>query len=349
MQHASHMEVKMRFLKGIFFCYLFSVYGVNAQTPHLIGDNLYNGDGTVPVPSDVDFTAFIRSRPAEILTSDDAGVTGFSYQPGPPPTLTWLVQVGDFPSPWSIVEILKVDFVNSANGESRSIEVNLNDEAVQSFGDVSLPVELASFVAAGGFKRITLKWRTESEAENLGFILRRKPEGETEWAEISSYQNNPTLQGAGNSNSPHDYSFVDQLVAPGVEYSYRLASVDFNGTQHSFGTRTATAASENPVRKNENIPTEFALGQNYPNPFNPATQIEFSIPVKENLGRSRLEIFNLLGQKIRTLVDGPLQAGNYLMAWDGKDENGNRVSSGTYVYYLRNDYFFDIKKMTLLH
>jgi len=100
------------------------------------------------------------------------------------------------------------------------------------------------------------------------------------------------------------------------------------------------------------IPEQFSLKQNYPNPFNPTTEIKLALP--EN-GHVTLSIFNVVGQKIRTLIDRQKEAGYHSVIWDGKDEFGNEVASGIYVYriYVHPDKadgkpFESFKKMTLL-
>jgi hypothetical protein len=93
------------------------------------------------------------------------------------------------------------------------------------------------------------------------------------------------------------------------------------------------------------IPDKFELEQNYPNPFNPVTQISFSLPKSANV---KLEIYNLLGQKVVTLYEGQLQAGNHQILWDGKNFKGELVSSGIYFYRLQAGDFMNIKKMILV-
>ena len=92
----------------------------------------------------------------------------------------------------------------------------------------------------------------------------------------------------------------------------------------------------------------FQLSQNYPNPFNPTTSIEFSVPGSANATHTTLSIYNLLGQKVRTLVDEPREAGIHDVNWDGKDEKARDVSSGIYFYVLEVGDFRESRKMTLL-
>jgi hypothetical protein len=95
----------------------------------------------------------------------------------------------------------------------------------------------------------------------------------------------------------------------------------------------------------ENLPTEFALHQNYPNPFNPDTDIKFDLPKDSHV---KLEIFNVLGQKVTTVLDEDMRAGYRSVIWNGTDNNGNEVSSGVYFYKLiAGDHVFTKKMMML--
>lgn len=94
------------------------------------------------------------------------------------------------------------------------------------------------------------------------------------------------------------------------------------------------------VDKAVNIPADFALSRSYPNPFNAVATIEFSIPKSEDV---RLEIFNLLGQNVKTLIDGRLDAGTHRILWNADDQ-----ASGIYFYKLRAGEFEKTRRMTLL-
>ncbi len=94
-----------------------------------------------------------------------------------------------------------------------------------------------------------------------------------------------------------------------------------------------------------NLPTSYSLSQNVPNPFNPNTTIEFALPRTSEVN---LDVFNLLGQKVRTLVNDQLRAGFQRVEWDGKDDNGAEVASGVYLYRIKAGTFVESKKMMLL-
>ena len=98
--------------------------------------------------------------------------------------------------------------------------------------------------------------------------------------------------------------------------------------------------------KSASLPQNYDLKQNYPNPFNGTTQIQFDLPKSSHV---TLEIFNVLGQKVKTLVDEELQAGYKQVTWDGKDQRGNLVSTGIYFYRIRaENQFTDMRKMLLI-
>ncbi len=95
----------------------------------------------------------------------------------------------------------------------------------------------------------------------------------------------------------------------------------------------------------EILPDEFVLYQNYPNPFNPVTEINFNLP---SAAIVKLEIYNIMGQRVNTLLNGSLESGSHSVAWDSRDNNGISVSTGIYFYRLTTDKFVETKKMILL-
>ena len=102
---------------------------------------------------------------------------------------------------------------------------------------------------------------------------------------------------------------------------------------------------------NGNIPSDFALYQNHPNPFNPDTEIRYDLRETSNV---RLEIFNISGQKVCTLVDGMETMGYKTATWNGRSSDGKSAASGIYIYRLTaeghqsGEKFVQSMKMTLL-
>ena len=97
--------------------------------------------------------------------------------------------------------------------------------------------------------------------------------------------------------------------------------------------------------KPEQVIDNFVLEQNYPNPFNPETEISFQLPEDVHV---KLSIFNMLGQKVRTLIVKQMATGYHTIKWDGRNDFGNNVTSGVYLYVIQAGEFFDVKKMVLM-
>lgn len=176
----------------------------------------------------------------------------------------------------------------------------------------ALPVELEEFHADKIGSSVVVKWKTAGEIENAGFDIERRTTENQNWQTLGS------VAGAGTSNVPHEYSFIDKTVSTG-EYSYRLKQID----------RSGTFRYSNEVEATINVPRIFSLKQNYPDPFNPSTTIQFTVP---DAGKATLEVYNILGQEVATLFDGNANGGqNYLVVFDG-----TRLSSG--VYFTRLEF-----------
>ncbi|MBD3410575.1 MAG: T9SS type A sorting domain-containing protein, partial [Ignavibacteriales bacterium] len=140
----------------------------------------------------------------------------------------------------------------------------------------------------------------------------------------------------------------------GVEYPVTLAAggkavriVDAFGGAHVKETlrpgETLTIADETIdelVIKEWTIPEEFALHQNFPNPFNPTTTLRFDLPID---GMVKLEVYDILGQKVETLFDGELEAGVHDLKWNAID-----YASGVYIYRIEATDFSAVKKMVLM-
>ena len=93
------------------------------------------------------------------------------------------------------------------------------------------------------------------------------------------------------------------------------------------------------------LPTDYILSQNYPNPFNPSTEISFILPEASEV---KLGVYNTLGQKIATLVEENLSAGQHTTAWDGRTDDGASVTSGIYFYRIDANQYNETKKMVMM-
>ena len=121
-----------------------------------------------------------------------------------------------------------------------------------------------------------------------------------------------------------------------------LSSSLYLGTQNGiYIYDVQTILDDNAYSK----PDNFILYPNYPNPFNSGTTIEFYLPQTSEI---KIEIYNLLGQKVKTLWRGQQLAGKHQLHWDGKDNIGREVASGVYLYQLKTDGWRQTKKLILI-
>lgn len=187
-----------------------------------------------------------------------------------------------------------------------------------------IPVELTSFAATVDAGSVTLQWTTATELNNAGFhIERRSVDGEGRFSSIGY------VPGKGTTLFPSYYIYTDQAVATG-NYEYRLRQVDYDGT---------TSYSD-VVSVNVDQPITYDLTQNYPNPFNPSTMIKYSLAQN---GMVKLAIYNVLGERVATLVNEVQKAGRYEVKFDAA-----QFSSGIYFYRLESGDFTAVKKMILM-
>ncbi|NTV45841.1 MAG: T9SS type A sorting domain-containing protein [Chlorobiales bacterium] len=171
-----------------------------------------------------------------------------------------------------------------------------------------------------------LNWTTDSETDNLGFILLRNS------AQIASYRSHPQLKGKGTTAAKTVYAFTDTDVALGCEYEYRLESVDYSGKVHQYEKSvTVKIADPNAVK--------YTLEQNYPNPFNSVTAIKFRM---KSAGKAFLAVYDVLGRLIKR-VELEAMAGENFYNFDA-----NSLSSGIYFYRLKAGDFAETRRMAVL-
>jgi len=169
----------------------------------------------------------------------------------------------------------------------------------------------------------------------------------TYWMKFEFYSN--------HCNHCYEGAYVDNIAITGTPCQ-SLAKANAREPYEELVENETTALmnlmkelpiNESPADEFENtaLPETFTLEQNYPNPFNPETQISFTLPELEVV---QLDIFNLKGQLVRTLVNCEMQAGRHAVRWDGKDSAGNQVAGGIYLSILRAGEYEAHRKMTLL-
>jgi hypothetical protein len=195
-----------------------------------------------------------------------------------------------------------------------------------------LPVQLSSFTASlNGGNSVVLRWTTVTETNNYGFHVQKSN------AEAGPYVTieNSFIPGGGTTITPRSYSFTD--IATRGSWFYRLEQIDLDGTRHYSEPVQIDVVTT--VKDDASVPKEFGLEQNYPNPFNPATSIVYNVP---SASRVVIEVFNLIGQKVMTLVDAVQPAGRHTIRF-----NAGMLTSGVYLYKMSADNKTFLRKMVL--
>ncbi len=187
-----------------------------------------------------------------------------------------------------------------------------------------LPVTLTSMSIQSIDGYALLSWQTATEQNNLGFEILRASVINKNNFEVIGF-----VSGNGTSNTTQYYTFVDDEISLSGEYFYKLKQIDLDGSYTFSEILTLNVAQ----------PDETVLFQNKPNPFNPSTNIEFKI---QSTQKVILDVFDIKGERIVTLVNKNLQPGTYKFYFDGSE-----LSSGIYFYRLITDKIF-VKKMNLI-
>jgi hypothetical protein len=205
--------------------------------------------------------------------------------------------------------------------EDAPIGEGLQIEDVKVWTPNLVPVELTSFTANVSNNNVLLNWSTATEKNNRIFEVERK-NGDNEFLMVGY------VDGHGTTTEAQHYTYSDFNLSSG-KYIYRLKQIDYDGKfEYS-----------NEIEADVIAPLEFKLGQNYPNPFNPSTLINYSLAEP---GFVKLAVYNMLGEKVKVLVNEFKEAGHYNINFDASG-----LTSGAYFYKLETPQFTQMKKMLL--
>jgi len=195
------------------------------------------------------------------------------------------------------------------------------------------------------------------EGLDIGIVDIAVRDAETKQVLKTVHSYNSTLLAASDTT---DFGIADTFLVDLDEYVGKLVSLvvkahvdvktsadaigianvyDMRGSSHQEGEQITV------IEESKEIPTQFRLWNNYPNPFNPSTTISFDLP--EDVG-VRIDIFDVSGRRIRTLLNEPKVAGTHQVLWNGNDNNGNLVASGLYVYRIHAGNYVQSKKMLFM-
>ncbi len=170
-----------------------------------------------------------------------------------------------------------------------------------------------------------LFWTTSYEANCAGFNILRSETPDGDFQKINDYL----------ITGQKSYSWIDKSNQAGVTFYYKLEEITINGRQKFHQTISIDLPA----------PAKYSLSQNFPNPFNSTTAFKYQIPKTTHV---LIEVFNILGKKVKALVDERKDAGYYTVYWDGADDSGENVVSGIYFYIISADKFHATNKMIVV-
>ena len=185
------------------------------------------------------------------------------------------------------------------------------------------PITLASFTAKASDGNVNISWSTASETNNAQFLI---------------YKNNDviaTVDGAGTSSVPHNYSLVDDAVVPGVTYTYVLADLSYSNELVKHEDMAVTLTLDNDV-----IEADFTIGAAYPNPFNPSTVLPLELNSDATVTAS---LYDLNGREIKSLVNANFSAGTHELHIDGAN-----MTTGIYMVKILVNNMLNVQKIAFV-
>ncbi len=187
---------------------------------------------------------------------------------------------------------------------------------------VLLPVEFAKpLEARTEANAALLTWTTATETNNHGFIIQRLI-ADDEWQRVGFVQSR-----TANSSTPNGYAYVDEGLSAGT-YTYRLTQLDLDGTESISNTAEVSIKGE-------------SIANFSPNPYDPSVGVT-ALLLDASVGEVNVSIINSLGQAIRTMT------ASHRIVWDGKDDRGNVVGSGSYLIRLQSAAFNEVRRITVV-
>ncbi|OQB38698.1 MAG: hypothetical protein BWY06_01910 [Candidatus Latescibacteria bacterium ADurb.Bin168] len=318
----------------------FTTSGPAVQLSSIRVDNSYLGGSGNFSYLDIEFVKIFRDDGDQVFEpgTDDVLINGagtaWTSSPGPGGSATVEFGTSDMLSASAAKNYWVAYDIHPDAEPTRQIGVRLAENTYVSTGGVgtvattnfpiqlntehSLPVELTSFTAEAIGQVVKLAWATESETDNLYWIVERKEASAADATFVQVHR----ADGMGTTAFRTEYEFVDRSVVLGTRYAYRLTDVS------RYGVRK----THEPVEVTAGAALSLSLGNAFPNPANPTTTWSYSLPAEQFV---QMAVYNAMGQQVRVLVNRNVSAGVHQATWDTRDDTGRELASGVYICVLQ--------------
>lgn len=308
--------------------YTFTVTATDVNTATATTTTAINVNYPVNL-GDVDASGSVTSADASLILQYVVGLVTFDAQELWAANVNGDAQVGALDAAWVLFYAVEGTWPTSKIAAAAGT-MEMGKAYAGEKGVIYLPVSLKN--TSGALSLYTELAIDENAAEVVS-VTKATPDG---WFVAHNYSNSTLKIAMAGLNSLVD----NDVVVIGLKLKDKEASLNITGNaklndELTFGL----------LAKVREIPSDFALAQNYPNPFNPTTTMKYALAQDAPV---TLTVYNMLGQKVKTLVDLQQEAGYYQINWDGTNEFGGRVASGIYIYRLTAGKFTSTLKMNLL-
>ncbi|MBI1936504.1 MAG: T9SS type A sorting domain-containing protein [Ignavibacteriales bacterium] len=308
--------------------YTFTVTATDVNTATATTTTAINVNYPVNL-GDVDASGSVTSADASLILQYVVGLVTFDAQELWAANVNGDSQVGALDAAWVLFYAVEGTWPTSKIAAAAGT-MEMGKAYAGDAGVIYLPVSLKN--TSGALSLYTELTIDENAAEVVS-VKKATPDG---WFVAHNYSNSTLKIAMAGLNSLVD----NDVVVIGLKLKDKESSLNITGNAQLNDELTFGLLAK--VRE---IPSEFALSQNYPNPFNPTTTMKYALAQDASV---TVTVYNMLGQKVKTLVDLQQEAGYYTINWDGTNEFGGRVASGIYIYRLTAGKFTSTLKMNLL-